>query len=233
VPSELVEQLALGVGSSVLSGSAVWLGQRMRVSRRTRARRRFLGLHRHGRSRIVVGHKFGSHNSIHVNDVAAALEVSALLRSAGSEPDVLAPTAAAGAPRDAVEFCVSGPDSNERTEAHLRRFVPALKVHPPVQDDPRRLAYQVDGEEYRMEIGQAEYVLVARICRPSRPRLFLVCGQTSLSNRAGALYLGERLGDLRHTHGDERSFGVILRVVDSQTYGHREFEEVRPVEIAR
>jgi hypothetical protein len=228
VPSDLVEQLALGVGSSVISGSAVWLAQRMRTSRGRSIRRRFLGLNRHGRTRcrIVVGRKYGSHNSIHEHDVAAALELDALLRTAGSEAEILSPTDAADAGADAVEFCLSGPDSNERTGAHLRRFLPTVAVMSYQEGEPLSLAYQVDGRQYVWEPGRAEYVLLARVCRPHRPHLFLISGQTGVTNRAGAAFLASHLPELRRRYGDTRSFGLILKVIDPRTFAHREVEEV-------
>src|SRR4051794_36551218 len=116
----------LGLGTSVISGSAVWLGQRLTVSRRQRRRRRFLGLGRvYPRAHIIVGRKYNSTDSIHENDVAAALEISALLRAAGGDVVDILPAAAAGNSEKggatSVEFCLSGPGSNARTGAHLRR----------------------------------------------------------------------------------------------------------------
>src|SRR6185437_2262854 len=130
LPSDVVEQLALGLGTSVISGGAVWIGQRLTISRRLRRRRRFLGLGRvYPRAHIIVGRKYGSTDSIHENDVAAALEIGNLLRAAGGETVDIVPAGASGqsAP-DSVEFCLSGPGSNPRTGAHLRRYLPALEV---------------------------------------------------------------------------------------------------------
>src|SRR4029453_17036519 len=81
--SDLLVQLALGVGSSVVTGSGVWLGQRLRTSTRPRTLRRFLGLvgpHRDA-CRIVVGRHRSSPRLIHQFDVAAMLELSALVRA--------------------------------------------------------------------------------------------------------------------------------------------------------
>jgi hypothetical protein len=151
--------------------------------------------------------------------VAAALELGALVRAAGAEADILSPADAAEADADAVEFCVSGPDSNERTGAHLRRYLPMVEV-------VTRIGYQIGERRYPLERGRAEYVLVARVCRPHRPHLFLICGQTGVTNRAGAAFLARHLPELRRRFGDGRSFGLVLKVVDSSTFTYREVEEV-------
>src|SRR5947209_9814685 len=67
------------------------------------------------------------------------------------------------------------PDSNERTAAHLRRYLPVLEVLPWREGDPSGLTYQVGERRYRLERGRAEYVFVARVCRPHRPHLFVGC----------------------------------------------------------
>lgn len=224
--SDVVEQLVLGLGTSIISGTAVWAGQRLTVSRRLRRRRRFLGLGRvYPRAHIIVGRKYGSPNSIHVNDVAAALEISALLRAAGGNVVDIVPAAASGpAGPDGVEFCLSGPDSNVRTGAHLRRHLPDLEVR-------QQNLYLVDGQAYEWQPGVEEYVVLARICRTDRPHLFVICGQTSMSNLAGAAYLTRHQPALGRRFGDRESFGLILKVIDTQIYGHQEAEEVGTVPV--
>jgi hypothetical protein len=227
VASDVVEQLVLGLGTSVISGSAVWLGQRLTVSRRLRRRRRFLGLGRvYPRAHIIVGRKYGSTNAIHINDVAAALEVSALLRAAGGDVADIVPAAASGrGGPDGVEFCLSGPDSNVRTGAHVRRYLPDLEIR-------RQNVYLVDGQTFEWQPGVEEYVVLARICRTDRPHLFVICGQTSMSNLAGAAYLARHQPALSRRFGDRESFGLVLKVIDTQIYGHQEAEEVGTVPVA-
>jgi hypothetical protein len=227
LPSDVVEQLALGLGTSVISGGAVWIGQRLTISRRLRRRRHFLGLGRvYPRAHIIVGRKYGSTDSIHENDVAAALEIGNLLRAAGGETVDIVPAGASGqsAP-DSVEFCLSGPGSNPRTGAHLRRYLPALEVGD-------KDAYVVSGHLYERQPGAEEYVLLARICRTDRPHLFLISGQTSVTNLAGAAYLARNEPALARRFGDRGSFAFILKVIDTHVYGHREAEEVGAVPVA-
>lgn len=230
--SDLLVQLALGVGSSVVTGSAVWAAQRVRASARDRSLRRFLGLigpHRDA-CRIVVGRHHTSSRLIHQFDVAAMLEVSALVRATGVQPVVLSAEEAAET-ADEVEFCISGPSVNARMAAHLRRYLPGL-THAPADDTPRSLALLVGGQVFAAERGHTEYAVLARVCRPDRAHLFLVDGQTGITNRAAAVFLAENRSKLRRRFGDDETFVLILRVTDPETYGHREVEEVADVTAA-
>jgi hypothetical protein len=230
--SDLLVQLALGVGTSVVTGSAVWVAQKVRASARDRTLRRFLGLTGPHRDvcRIVVGRHHSSPRLIHQYDVAAMLEVSALVRATGVQPVVLSAEEAADA-ADVVEFCISGPSVNARMAAHLRRYLPGL-THAPADDSPRSLALLVGGHVFAAERGHSEYVALARICRPDRPHLFLLDGQTGITNRAAAVFLAENRARLRRRFADDKTFVLILRVTDPEAYGHREVEEIADVTTA-
>jgi hypothetical protein len=229
VASDIVEQLVLGVGSSAIAGTAVWLGQRAFFTGRRRSRARFLGLTGGwGHScRLVVGRNPRQTNSIHEEDVAAMLEISALTRAVGVEPRILSPSEASADELDHVEFCLSARDANPRTRAHLERWLPGLTMSSYAEG----LAYVAGGQEFRRERGVQEYVVLARICRPGRPSLWIVAGQTGITNRAGARFLTAHLAQLRHRFGDDRTFCLILRVIEPATYGYREVEEAADVTV--
>jgi hypothetical protein len=225
----MVEQLVLGVGSSAIAGTAVWLGQRAVASGRRRSRSRFLGLT--GRwsqtCRLVVGRNPKQTNSIHESDVAAMLEISALTRAVGVEPRILSPAEAGADDADQVEFCLTARDANRRTKAHLERWLPGLTMSPFSEG----LAYTAGGAQFRRDPGVLEYVVLARICRPGRPHLWIVAGQTGITNRAGARFLAEHGARLRHRFGDDRTFCLVLRVIEPATYGYREVEEAADVTV--
>lgn len=227
--SDVVAQLALGVGSSVITGTAVWLGQRARAAARARARRRFLGLGEGDGCRLVVGESPKHHDLIHRRDVTAMLELAAMLRAAGATPRILNADEASAERSDAVELCLSGPLDNRRTGAHLRRHLPGLSIAPYREGDPARVAFSVDGREYRMDRRRSEHAFLARICRDGRPHVFLIAGQTGDSTAAAAVYLVDRLPGLRRRFGDAGTFCLMLRVLEPATFGHREVEEVADV----
>jgi hypothetical protein len=227
--SDVVEQLILGVGSSAIAGTAVWAGQRLVSTARRQARARFLGLVGpwRKRTRLVVGRNPRQPNSIHESDVAAMLEIGALVRAVGVEPEVMSPSEA-GRSRDSaehVEFCLTARDANPRTRAHFERCLPGVRM----LDWEQGGAFVVGGAEYPRDPGVLEYVIVARVCRPARPHLWLIAGQTGVTNRAGAWFLVRNEPALRRRFADDRTFCLVLRVIEPATYGYREVEEAADV----
>ncbi|MCX2950191.1 hypothetical protein [Lentzea sp. NEAU-D7] len=66
----------------------------------------------------------------------------------------------------------------------------------------------------------SEYVLLARVVVPGKHHpLFLVCGQSAVTNRAAAQYLVEQQDSLYSQYGALTSFCLVLRVVNHDAYG--------------
>jgi hypothetical protein len=225
--SDIVEQLVLGVGSSAIAGTAVWVGQRLVSGGRQRARSRFYGLIGpwRRRCRLVVGRNPRQTNSIHESDVAAMLEIAQLLRSVGAEAQIMSPAEASADDRDTVEFCVSARDANPRTRAHLQRWLPGVRMRAYAEG----LAFVAGDEEFSRDPGTLEFVVVARVCRTGRPHLWLIAGQTGITNHAGARWLIGHERRLRGRFGDDRTFCLVLRVVEPDTYGYREVDEAADI----
>jgi hypothetical protein len=225
----VVEQLALGVGASAITGAAVWSYQRVRTAARGRTRRAFLGLPAVGRARarLIVGRSHRAEGHVNQFDMAAMLEIALLLRDVPAGVSVLSVEEARAVAADQVEFCVGGPLSNTRTASIMRRYLPGIQVRPATPERPQEVA--VGPTVYRRDRGREEYVLLARVCRPGRPPVFLVAGQTAVTNQAAAARLAAGVPALRHRFGDERTFALLLRVLDPQTHGHHEVEEVADI----
>ncbi|WP_186459521.1 hypothetical protein [Saccharopolyspora dendranthemae] len=58
---------------------------------------------------------------------------------------------------------------------------------------------------------------------------FVICGQTSIANRAAARYLDAEFQRLKRAHGLRRRFCVLLRVIEPESYGPSVVELVRDV----
>jgi hypothetical protein len=82
-------------------------------------------------------------------------------------------------------------------------------------------AFQIGSERYRLESGKGEYVILARLVagedRAARP-VFLFCGQRAITNQAATRYLARNHERLARKQGD-KSFVLLLKVVNSQAYG--------------
>lgn len=63
------------------------------------------------------------------------------------------------------------------------------------------------------------YVVLARLTTGSGARpVFLFCGQQSITNQAASRYLARNHEKLARKHGD-KSFCLLLKVINSQAYG--------------
>jgi hypothetical protein len=175
---------------------------------------------------LVVGRKPSAPDSIQHADVGALLEIAALVRGAGAEPRRLSAAEAAVSDGNVVEFCISARDANPRTEAHLKRYAPELTFHPYEPGSINSLAFAVDSTLYIRQPGVSEYVVLARVCRRGRPHLFLISGQTGVTNRAAARFLIEELPRLARRFGASRSFCLLLRVIEPAIFGYGEVEEI-------
>jgi hypothetical protein len=227
VTSDVIAQLALGVGSSVITGAGVWLVQRARSAGRSRRRRRFIGMAglAGGECRLIVGDHYAQPGAVHRRDMAAMLELATVVRSAGGRAVVMS-AGDATAPTDDVEFCVGGTRANRRTEAHLRRCLPGLSMRN--RDGVQIPDIVVGTTEYHVS-DEAHYGVVARVCRPERPNLFLVFGQTGVSTVAMAAHLAARIGELDRRFGADETFCLVLRAHTPRAYGYSEVEELADV----
>jgi hypothetical protein len=228
--SDSAWNVLLNVVASVITGAAVWVGQRWIWRRRLRRRRRFLGLER-GPALLVVNRHVsaGNDRSVHRADVAALVELSGLLRECGARPEVVYHDQAIAGPGEGTEFCIGGPDSNARTVAHLRWALPGL-VMESFGSTGRELAVRVAGATHPRQPGVVDYAVLAKIVRPGRERpIFLVCGQTAVSNQAAVGYLVGRLPELARAHGLAGRFCLLLRVLEPGVYGPTMVELVRDV----
>lgn len=103
--------------------------------------------------------------------------------------------------------------------AHLHSLLPGVKVNVAPEPGPDRAAFRIGTEDYRMEKGVAEYVLLARLTvgQEARP-VFLFCGQRAITNQAASRYLARNHERLARKHGNN-TFCLLLKVVNSQAYG--------------
>lgn len=221
--------IAMNIIASVITGSAVWLAGKALARRRLRRKQTFFGLGGGDECLVVVPRHASSDRlrSVHRNDAAALLELSPVLGDCRARPEVVFHDDVYQGMADKAEFCIGGPDANRRSEAHLRSFLPGVRVAA-FEDQPDELSITVGGEDYPAETGRVEYVVLAKLVRREQDRpVFLISGQSSTSNRAAVRYLQEHQRELTRAHGLRGRFCLVLKVVESHTYGPRVSELVR------
>ncbi|MFF7725092.1 hypothetical protein [Streptomyces sp. NPDC008001] len=228
-----VRNIVLGLVASGISAAAGWFVRTQLWRRQLRRKRAFFGLSAGSECLLVVNQDPGASGwGVARHDAFALLEIAALIKECGAHADIVVHDAARQGIGVRTEFCVGGPVSNRRTEAHLRSLLPGVGVDTG-HEGPDAGAFTIGGETYRMDKGTTEYALLARLAGPggSRP-VFLVSGQRSVTNQAAIRYLARHHAPLARRHGLDGTFCLLLKVVNSEAYGPDMVELVADVTTA-
>ncbi|MER6038258.1 MULTISPECIES: hypothetical protein [unclassified Streptomyces] len=218
-----VRNIVLGVIAAGVSAALGWLARTYLWRRRLRRKQAFFGLPDHSESLLVVNRNAGGPElSVMRHDVFALLELSALIKDCNAHARVVAHDATQQGFGERTEFCLGGPSSNRRMAAHLSSLLPGVGVNTEAESGPEAGAFHIGGEDYRVEAGRSEYVLLARLTAGSRGEearpVFLFCGQRAITNQAATRYLARGHERLARKYGSG-SFVLLLKVVNSQAYG--------------
>jgi hypothetical protein len=216
-----VRDVVVNLLASLVAASAAWLAQWLLRYRRLARRRAFFGVTKGEECRLVVGRQAGapSEHSVNRRDVAALVELAAVVRACGGRANLETTVDTVGR---RTEFCVGGPSVNPRMAAHLRAMLPGVRMTPVegerVQGHSGQLV--VGATSYTREAGRSEYVVLAKAYPPDRRHpVFLLCGQTAQSNAAAARLLGTRYRRLIRDYGTNAPFCLVLRIVEPGIYG--------------
>ena len=112
-------------------------------------------------------------------------------------------------------------------------MLPGVEINTDSAPGPDQGAITVGGQTYRLEKGEVEYVLLARLAAArdsgnDRP-VFLSSGQRGIANQAAIRYLARHHARLARKHGVDGTFCLLLKVVNSQAYGSDVVELVADV----
>ncbi|MFD3660344.1 hypothetical protein ACFWVF_07015 [Streptomyces sp. NPDC058659] len=216
---EDVRNIVLGVLATGVSASFGWLGRTYLWRRRLRRKQAFFGLPGNSECLLVVNRESGGERSVHRFDVFALLELSALIKDCGAQARILTHDQAHQGFGDRTEFCVGGPYSNRRMDAHLATLLPGVEVNVEVEPSPVRGMFRIGSGRYLSEVGVSEYVILARLTAGEGGRpVFLFCGQRAITNQAATRYLARHHRSLARRYRSG-SFVLLLKVINSQAYG--------------
>ncbi len=211
-----MRDIATNLAASVIAGAAVWIAQFLLRYRRVTRQRAFFGVQPHAEVLLSVSRHFSSPqpHSVHRADVATLVELATVVKECGGRPTLVAANEIRQEAGRVTEYCVGGPSTNPRTAAFLRSVLPGVRfLYSPDTDEH---GVRVGADTYRMVPQHEEYVVLARIVHPATARpLFLLTGQTAVSNLAAARYLAAH----RRTLRGRRNFCLVLRVRESPVFG--------------
>ncbi|MFJ8650159.1 hypothetical protein ACIRNI_29115 [Streptomyces sp. NPDC093546] len=212
--------IVLGVIATGVSAALGWLARTALWRRGLRRKQAFFGLPGNAECLLVVNRDAGTDGAVRRFDVFALLELSALIKDCGAHARIVSHDAAQQGFGERTEFCLGGPSSNRRMEAHLRILLPGVTVNTEMEPAEERSAFAIGAERYLIDPGMHEYVLLARLTAgEGRRPVFLFCGQRAITNQAAARYLVRHHEKLARKYGADGSFVLLLKVVNSQAYG--------------
>lgn len=223
--------IVLGLVTSLISAGGGWLFRTYLWRRQLRRKQGFFGLSNGSECLLVVNQDPSAPGrSVQRHDAFALLELSALIKECGARAEIVEHDVARLGFGARTEFCVGGPTSNRRTEAHMRSLLPGIEVNTDYENIPDGLAFTIGDEVYRLSKGVAEYVVLARLTTPEGDRpVFLAAGQRGVNNQAAIRYLARHHVQLASRYGLDGVFCLLLKVVNSDAYGPDMVEVVADV----
>lgn len=226
-----MRDLVMSLASSVVAGSAVWLGQRLLRYRRLARKRAFFGVSPELGCVLAAPRHFSSADaaSVHRRDMAALVELATIVNECGGRSEVVTEDGGHTGVGQMTEFSVGGPSANRRAAVHMRTLLPGVRWE---DEEAAELppAVAVGAVVHRLTPGRAEYAVLAKAYLPGTPRpLFVLAGQTARTNLATARFLRRQHRQLLRRYGRSGRFCLVLRVVEPDTYGTDLVEEVADV----
>lgn len=213
---EDLRDIVLGVLATGVSASLGYLARAAVWRRRLRRKQSFFGLPGNSECLLVVNRQAGG-SGVQRHDVFALLELAALIRDCDAHAHIEWHDQSRQGFGDRTEFCLGGPESNQRMAAHLRTLLPGLRVE--IQPDTKPADFRIGSDVYRAEPRECEYVILARLTAgEGRRPVFLFCGQSGITNQAATRYLVRHHRKLARTYG-RGPFVLLLKVVNSEAYG--------------
>jgi hypothetical protein len=227
--SSALQDLIISILASVISGGGVWLWVRMRGMRALQRKSAFFGIRPTEKCLIVMNHHPKKHDTMSHKDIGTLVEAVRIVHEIGGEATI-APFDEALEPAGIItEFCIGGPDSNERTQIHLDNFLIGVQARR-FTDPVDQLAIITRAETFKFENREKEYAILAKFFpKPNSKPVFLVSGQTGFANKGAMYYLAQNYDRLLRKKYGLGPFCLIMRVTSPWTYGYKMVEAAKDI----
>ncbi len=164
-------------------------------------------------------------------DIGTLVEAVKIIDKIGGEVIVAPFEETLEPPGDVVEFCIGGPDANERTQSILDNFLVGVRMYlykDKVQG--RRLAINTKTKLYKYNKGKEEFAILAKFMpKPNSKPVFLIAGQTGFANRGAMYYLAQNYDSSLRRKYKLGPFCMITKVISPWDYGYKMVELVEDI----
>jgi hypothetical protein len=221
MPAAIVENVIVGVVTSIVTAFAVWAWTRVRALRALHRKAAFFGISPGESCLILTNHAAENPEVVTQNDVEVLVETSRLADAIGATSTIARFDRVLEPAGDTAEFCIGGPASNERSGVHLKTYLPGVRFTAWTEGSADAPAILAGGEVYPYRSTELEHAVLARFYPDASARpVILICGQSSRANRAAIHYLTTSYDtSLRRSFGNDRPFCLILKIESPLVYG--------------
>lgn len=219
----VIENFIVGIATSIVTAVAVWSWNKIYQSRILNRRAAFFGLLPKEQCFAVMNQNPKSLNAMSHSDVQTLVEVVKLAEKIEADLKVAPFEQFLEPPGSVTEFCLGGPDSNQRTKIHLANFLKGVRFNPYMPGNPDNIAILVQGQNFQYEKNQSEHAILARFFPASKSHpVILISGQTARSNQGAVHYLIENYDYfLRKKFGSGKQFCLLIKLYSPLTYGYK------------
>lgn len=220
--SAVLFNIVIGLATSILSGGSVWLWQRAKNARILRRKSVFFGLKPGSTCLIALTSRFDNPRAASHQDVQALIEVANLANEIGCPVSVWPSEELHESNGNRTEFCIGGPGSSPRARGHMATHLPGIGWRPYNPSRRDSIAIVAGDQRFLCDPGHREYALVAKFTPTSSAApVILICGQTSISNRAAINYLKNEYLKVENMISSAERFCIIIRIEAANTYGYQ------------
>lgn len=231
ISPSVIENFTVGIITSVVTAVVVWLWEKIRASQILNRKSGFFGISPKENCLVVINHDARNQNAMAQGDVETLIEAARLVDEIDGKLVIARFDRILEPAGETTEFCIGGPDSNQRTKVHLENFLQGIYINPYMPNNPDNIALITKENKYIYAKNKDEHAILARFYPKSDSYpVILICGQTSKGNQGAVHYLKTNYdGYLRKQFGNKKPFCLILKLQSPLTYGVKAVQLVKDI----
>ena len=219
--------IVINIIASIIVGVAVWFWSKYRNEYSLRKKRNFYNIKRDQKIYLTIN-QYNQTKLMSHRDISTLIDISKIPHDLDGDVMILPIDEVKFSPGEYVEFCIGGVDSNRRSELYLDEFFKNIYMNSYQSQNSLRI--EVGNDKFDYEKDRVVYSILAKFYPNKNTELpvFLICGQTSLSNKGAAYYLMNNYQELYKKHKNN-PFCYILMTKNFKSFGHKNVSLVKDV----